>query len=149
MTDENKEPVKDDMEPMKPPTVPLFNIPDAVLNSMSKETSPALEKFSNPVEWIMAQRKFAEAQVSGPKETTPPSMPPTIQSSVPTPTQAAPQSNKKVPKIAWGGNDLNEEALTMLFYMVVKEVSKDKKIKKYLKDLNIEIYNINNELLWP
>lgn len=150
MTEENKETSKDDMEPMKPPTVPLFQIPDAVLNSMAKETSPALEKFSNPVEWIMAQRKFAEAQVSGPKETAGlPPLPPTIMSTQPPTASIVPAKKTNIPKIAWAGQDLNEEALTMLFYMVVKEVSKDKKIKKYLKDLKIEIYDINDRLLWP
>lgn len=138
------EEIKDDMEPLKPPSVPLFKIPDAVLNSMSKEVAPDTEAMNNPVEWIIKQRKLAEATVQGPKEATPPMQV--------APTIAAPPSQikkEKVPKVAWGGNDLNEEALTMLFYMVVKEVSKDKKIKKYLKDLNIEIYDINDELMFP
>lgn len=147
MTEENNEtpkPPVDDMVPLKPPSVPLFQIPDAVLTSMSKEVAPDTAQLNNPVEWIMKQRKMAEAQVTGPTEgSVPPQIAPTIQVPI------MPQKKSKVPKIAWGGNDLNEEALTMLFYMVVKEVSRDKKIKKYLKDLNIEIYNINDELLWP
>jgi len=152
MTDEIKEvskPPVDDMVPLKTPTVPLFQIPDAVLNSMSKEVAPDIAQMTNPVEWIMKQRKLAEAQVSGPKETeglAP--LPPTIMSTQPS-VQTVPVRKTNVPKIAWAGQDLNEEALTMLFYMVVKEVSKDKKIKKYLKDLQIEIYDINNTLLWP
>jgi hypothetical protein len=141
MTDE----IKDDMEPQKPPSVPLFQIPDAVLNSMSKEVAPDTAQLNNPVEWIIKQRKLAEAQVAGPKEDSPvpPQIVPTMQVPVPV------QKKEKIPKVAWGGNDLDEEALTMLFYMIVKEVSKDKKIKKYLKDLKVEIYDINNTLLWP
>lgn len=154
MTEENKETPNDKFDAegnLKPPTVPLFQIPNAVLNSMSKEASPDLTKFANPVEWIMAQRKFAEAQVQGPQGSPEaPTMPPQIVATTTVPAQVVPQKkNSNVPKVAWGGNDLNEEALTMLFYMVVKEVSKDKKIKKYLKDLNVEIYDINDELLWP
>jgi hypothetical protein len=132
---------------LKPPTVPLFKIPDGVLNSMSKEASPDLSKFANPVEWIMAQRKFADAQVSGPKENTQLTMPDNI---VATPS-AQPVSQKKsnAPVVSWAGRDLDLEALTMLFFLVVKEVSKDKKVKKMLKDMNIEIYNVNQDLLWP
>jgi hypothetical protein len=137
MTEENN-------EVPKPPSSPLFAIPDAVLNSMSKEVAPDLAAINNPVEWIMKQRKMAEAQVKGSTENSAtPQVAPTI--AVP---QSAPKK-EKVPKVAWGGNDLNEEALTMLFYMIVKEVSKDKKIKKYLKDLKVEIYDINDQLLWP
>ena len=144
MTEENKEVPKDDMEPMKPPTVPLFELPDAVLNSMRKEVAPDTGMLNNPVEWIMKQRKAAEAQVTGPMQTIPPmQVAPSISQPI------VPIGKEKVPKVAWGGNDLNEEALTMLFYMIVKELSKDKKIKKYLKDLKIEIYDINDELLWP
>jgi hypothetical protein len=146
MTEENKEVPKDDMEPMKPPTVPLFVLPDAVLNSMRKEVTPDTGMLNNPVEWIMKQRKMSEAQVSGPMQNTPPMQ---VAPAMSIPQSTVPVKKEKVPKVAWGGNDLNEEALTMLFYMVVKEVSKDKKIKKYLKDLNIEIYDINQTLLWP
>jgi hypothetical protein len=150
MTEENNEapkPPVDDMVPLTPPTVPLFNIPDAVLTSMSKEVAPDLTQIQNPVEWIMKQRKLAEAQTAGPKMETP-QTPPSIVS-IPQNVVPIPQKNAKVPKVAWGGDDLNEEALTMLFFMVVKEVSKDKKIKKYLKDMKIEIYDINDQLLWP
>ena len=106
---------------------------------MGKEVTPDVSQIQNPVEWIIKQRKMAEAQVSAPKEVIGlSSLPPT-----------ALQKKSNIPVVSWAGQDLNEEALTMLFYMIVKEVSKDKKIKKYLKDLNIEIYNINDELLWP
>ena len=146
MTEENKEVLKDDMERMKPPTVPLFQLPDAVLNSMRKEVTPDFAQMTNPVEWIMKQRQMTEAQVSGPMQNTPPlQVAPAMTSMQP----IVPVKKEKVPKIAWAGNDLNEESLTMLFYMIVKEVSKDKKIKKYLKDLNIEIYDINDVLLFP
>lgn len=148
MTEENKEVPKepvDDMEPMKPPTVPLFQLPDAVLNSMRKEVTPDTGMLNNPVEWIMKQRQMTEAQVAGPKQETLMQVAPPMSPLQP----VLPVKKEKVPKIAWAGQDLNEESLTMLFYMIVKEVSKDKKIKKYLKDLNIEIYDINDHLLWP
>jgi hypothetical protein len=148
MTDENNEipkPPVDDMVPLKPPSVPLFQIPDVVLNSMSKEVAPDTAQLNNPVEWIIKQRQLAEAQVAGPKEDSP--VPPQIVSTITMPQSV--QKKTKVPKVAWGGNDLDEEALTMLFYMIVKEVSKDKKIKKYLKDLKVEIYDINDVLMFP
>lgn len=143
-TEAPKPPV-DDMVPMKPPTVPLFKIPDAVLNSMSKEVAPDTGALNNPVEWIIQQRKMAEAQVTGAKESQAPS--PQVAPTIAVPT--APAKKSKVPVVAWGGNDLNEESLTMLLYLVLKEASKDKKIKKLLKEMKIEVYDINGDLLWP
>jgi hypothetical protein len=146
--EENKEvpkPPVDDMVPLKPPTVPLFNIPDAVLNSMGKEVAPDLAQIQNPVEWIMKQRKMAETQVSGPKENGP-LIAPVIQSSA---IPAASKKREKIPVVSWAGQDVSEDTLVMLFYMVVKEASKDKAFKKKLKDMKLEIYDSNQTLLWP
>lgn len=129
-------------EAPKPPSVPLFQIPDAVLNSMSKEVTPDTAMLNNPVEWIMKQRKMAEVQVQ-PESNVAPQVAPAI--TVPQPVK----KKEKTPTVAWAGKDVTDDALVMLFYTVVKEASKDKKLKKYLKDLKVEIYDVNDELLWP
>jgi hypothetical protein len=132
-------------EPPKPPTVPLFQIPDAILNSMGKEANAGLDKFSEPLDFIKAQRKLAEAQVQPVKES--PAMPPAIMPTVP--VSQIPKKREKVPVVSFGGADVSEETLVTLFYLVLQEASKNKEIKKKLKSMKIEVYDANGDLLWP
>jgi hypothetical protein len=123
--------------PLVPPTVPLFNIPEGVLRSMQKEAEKDLDKFSSPAEFVMNERKKHQVEVSGPTG-APPQLP------------IAPQPKKEnTPVVSWAAQDLSYESLTMLFYLVLKEVSKDKAIKKWLKDMKIEVYDKNGTLLFP
>jgi hypothetical protein len=125
-------------EAPKPPTIPLFDIPDHVLRSMSAEAEKDMDKFSNPVDFIMAERKRRQVEVSGP-------------TGLPAPTSApCPQSEQpKVPLIAIDGHVLPGDTVTMMLYALVTLAKKDKKIAKLLKSFKFKMGDANGEQIWP
>jgi hypothetical protein len=131
MTDENN-------EASKPPTVPLFNIPDHILKSMSAETEKDLNKFVNPVDFIMAERAKHLVEVSGPT-----GLPPATSAPSPQPEQP------KIPLVAIDGHVLPGDTVTMMLYALVTLAKKDKKIAKLLKSFKYVMKDCNGDQIWP
>ena len=124
----------------KPPSVPLFNIPDHVLHSMSQECEKDLKNFSNPVDFIMAERKKRQVEVSGP-----PGLP--ISTSAPAPIPQPEQP--KIPLVAIDGHVLPGDTVTMMLYSLVTLAKKDKKIAKLLKSFKYVMKDCNGDQIWP
>jgi len=126
-------------EPLKPPSVPLFDIPPHILRSMSAEAEKDMDKFSNPVDFIMAERKKRQVEVSAP-------------SGLPAPTSApCPQveAQPKIPLVAIDGHVLPGDTVTMMLYSLVTLARKDKKIAKLLKSFKYVMKDVNGEQVWP
>jgi hypothetical protein len=122
-------------EAPKPPTVPLFNIPESVLHSMKAEAEKGMDKFSSPIEWVINERKKHQVEVSG------------VQGNSPAPQMQPEQP--KIPLVAIDGHVLPGDTVTLLLYSLVTLAKKDKKIAKILKAFKYVMRDINGDQLWP
>ena len=137
--------MEENNEVPKVPSVPLFNIPEHILHSMSQECEKDMKNFSNPVDFIMAERKKRQVEVSGP--TGVPGLPPLPETKMQ--VEPPPSEQSKIPLVAIDGHVLPGDTVTMMLYSLVTLAKKDKKIAKLLKSFKYVMKDCNGDQIWP
>lgn len=129
---------------------PLSNIPAHILRSMSKDVEKGMDQFSNPVDFIMNERKKHQIEVSGPSGMPLPTAAPTP-TGAPVPGSAAPATApepSKIPLVAIDGHVLPGDTVTMMLYSLVTLAKKDKVVRKLLRSFKYTMRDVNGDVIF-
>lgn len=106
-----------------------------------KDAEAEMAEFANPLDFIIADRKKRQIEVSSP-------MPIIDKPSTPLPDISS-NTQPKIPMIAIDGKVLSGDTITMVLYALVMLAKKDKKIAKLLKTFKFKMGDVNGEQIFP